>query len=211
MAMDLSSYESSSDEPLSLALMLTSSDEEFYDWTTLQLTPATNNPDFEDHERFEAYCAATYESQPNIRFLGSGLEARCYVEDEQVVIKVFERGLYGLRCLQREAYCLGQLARLNAPAFIPEVVGCSIIKHELRLKYLPGGKSLDQLFVTETGGVPCLEDEFKDIFPALLEAVAWLHTHHWVHADLFPSNVVWSRELKALQLIDFTQSEHILQ
>jgi tRNA A-37 threonylcarbamoyl transferase component Bud32 len=166
-----------------------------------------------DSSLFNSYCSNKYESKPNVRLLGSGFDGKCYVEDEQTVIKVYKNyhpsGTTGLQLIQREASNLQALAQLNAPSSILEFVSINETERELRTRYRPGAKSLAQYFDMNSGGLPASQAELQDIFSAVLETLTWLHGQGWSHRDCNWTNITWNRQTKTVQLIDFVRATNL--
>jgi hypothetical protein len=160
-----------------------------------------------DPSKFDEYCRKEYDSKANLRFIGQGVDGRCYVEEEKTVIKVYGGDWYGLRMLQNEAKCLQDLASLHPPSSIQEFVSCDESRLELRTKYVPGGetRTLDKLFNIYAGGTPASEAELQQIFEAILEVLAWLHSNKWLHYDCVGQNIIW-KEDGTVQLIDFAKA-----
>jgi serine/threonine protein kinase len=64
-----------------------------------------------------------------------------------------------------------------------------------------GGEALDKLLRACAGGLAL--DEFFDIALQLCAALDEVHRQGVIHKDINPSNLVWNRERRLLQLIDF--------
>lgn len=64
-----------------------------------------------------------------------------------------------------------------------------------------GGEALDKLLRARAGGLAL--DEFFDIALQLCAALDEVHRQGVIHKDINPSNLVWNRERRLLQLIDF--------
>ena len=54
------------------------------------------------------------------------------------------------------------------------------------------------------------EDESRDIFRQIVEAIAYCHRHHVVHRDLKPENVVFCQNAQTVKLTDFGLSNKFL-
>mmetsp|Transcript_439 Transcript_439/g.753 ORF Transcript_439/g.753 Transcript_439/m.753 type:complete len:324 (+) Transcript_439:141-1112(+) len=68
----------------------------------------------------------------------------------------------------------------------------------------------DLLTVIESAGKPFTQSEVKTMMFQLLNGAAVLHRSGWIHCDIKPSNILWSRKEKLLKICDFGFAEPIV-
>ncbi|MFZ9888465.1 MAG: protein kinase domain-containing protein, partial [Myxococcota bacterium] len=132
--------------------------------------------------------------------MGAVYRARDDVSGQEVAVKVLPAGLARDPHLRERFVQEAQaLASLDHPAIVPLVTFArNDDDHYLVMKYV-AGRSLESV-IAQQGALPV--EVVRDIFRALLEALAYAHDRGVIHRDIKPANVLLDENGKVL-LVDF--------
>ncbi|HEU4371877.1 MAG TPA: diguanylate cyclase [Telluria sp.] len=127
--------------------------------------------------------------------------ARAVADGAALIVKVPNQDFPSLREIAqfKREYAIARRCRhigVVRPLALDLVAGRWTMVHEDI-----GGEALDKVLRARPGGLPL--DEFFDIALQLCAALAEVHRQGVIHKDINPSNLVWNRERRLLQLIDF--------